>query len=342
MTASRLRRYLAVLHARNMEFLRDRASLGWNILVPLFLVVGLGVIFSGDERPQFKVAVIATSGKLDPAAHPFLATRYVEFFPVPEAEAAVRKVARHRIDMLIDTGAPGRYWVNPDAPKGYVLERLLAAAGGAPLVRQEITGEAVRYVDFLLPGVLGMNMMFSGLFGVGYVVVRYRKSGFLKRLSATPLRAVEFILAQVTSRLLLILTLTSAVYAGVSALIGFRMEGSHFDLLLLAALGAASMIALGLLIAARVTSEELASGLLNVLSWPMVLLSGVWFSLEGSPGWVQAISALMPLTHFLDAARAIMLDGARLADVQGDVWLLAGMTAAFVALGAGSFRWTQD
>ena len=93
-----------------------------------------------------------------------------------------------------------RYWVNTDSPKGYVVEKLLRAEHPAPSAKP-VTGAAVRYVDWLFPGILGMNMMFSCLFGVGYVVVRYRKSGFLKRLHATPLTAFEFLSAQVLSRL---------------------------------------------------------------------------------------------------------------------------------------------
>src|SRR6202040_1679600 len=113
-------------------------------------------------------------------------------------------------------GAP-RYWVNTDSPKGYITERLLlASATGAQ--RQPVTGAAVRYVDWLFPGILGMNMLFICLFGVGYVVLRYRKSGFLKRLHATPLTAFEFLSAQVLSRLGLLLFVTAILYLGIGAI----------------------------------------------------------------------------------------------------------------------------
>ena len=140
--------------------------------------------------------------------------------------------------------------------------------------------------------------------------MRYRKSGFLKRLHATPLTAFEFLSAQVLSRLLLILFVTLILYVGISIIIGFHNAGSFFTLALVAILSALSMIALGLTIAARFSSEELVGGLLNLLTWPMMLLSGIWFSLEGSPRWMQWIAHIFPLTHALDAARAVMLDGA--------------------------------
>lgn len=187
-----------------------------------------------------------------------------------------------------------------------------------------------------------MNMMFSCLFGVGYVVVRYRKNGFLKRLRATPLRPIEFIIAQVASRLSLIILITAVIYTGTHLFLDTRMEGSYFALLLIAILGAASMVSLGLMVAARVSSEELAGGLLNLITWPMMLLSGVWFSLEGASPLVQNAAQIFPLTHILDSSRAVMLDGASLIDIAPNLAALALMTAVFLGIGATFFRWNQD
>ena len=167
---------------------------------------------------------------------------------------------------------------------------MLLGSGGAPLNKDAVSGRPVRYIDWLLPGILGMNMMFSCLFGVGYVVVRYRKNGFLKRLNATPLRAVEFLSAQIASRLAITLTSVALVFWGMSTFLDIRMDGSYLLLLMVAVLGAISMIALALLATSRVSSEELASGLLNFLGWPMMLLSGVWFSMEGTSAAAQVLS----------------------------------------------------
>ena len=205
----------------------------------------------------------------------------------------------------------------------------------------QITGEAISYADWLLPGILGMNMMFSCLFGVGYVVVRYRKNDFLKRLRATPLTAFEFIAAQIASRMVLVLTITTFIYTGTHLLLDTRMEGSYFTLFLVAAVGAISLISLGLVVSARVTSEELAGGLLNFVSWPMMLLSGVWFSLEGAGTAVRHAANLFPLTHILRSARAVMLDGATLTDVGPALLALTAMSAIFLAIGAKVFRWGQ-
>jgi len=325
-----------VLHARNLEFLRDRSTLIFTLLLPVLLVIGMGFVFGGPERPLFKVGVLAPT--IERATHPFLRERYVEFVPLPQQAQALQKLTHQQVDLLVDLRAPPRYWVNTDSPKGYIAEKLLLAAEPAAR-RQPVSGAALRYVDWLFPGILGMNMMFSCLFGVGYVVLRYRKSGFLKRLYATPLTAFEFLSAQVLSRLGLILFVTAILYVGIGAIIGFRNAGSTLLLLLLAVIGALSMIALGVTIAARFASEELVGGLLNLLTWPMMLLSGIWFSLEGSPRWVQWVAHVFPLTHVLDAARAVMLDGAGLAQIAPHLLFLGATALAFLAFGAWSFRW---
>lgn len=338
-----IRRILAILHARNLEFLRDRSALGWNILLPVLLVVGLGLIFSGDGRAMFKVAVLQQAETIDTTAHPFLETRFVDFYAVQDKDDALEKLSRHQMDMLIQIDEePPLYWINESAPKGYVLEKLIRDDGPSDFERETVTGTAVRYVDWLLPGILGMNMMFSCLFGVGYVVVRYRKNGFLKRLKATPLTAFEFLSAQVLSRLILIIVLTAAVFAGTSYLVDFQMMGSYLSLLLVATLGATCLISTGLLVAIRTGSEEFAGGLLNIISWPMMLLSGVWFSLEGTPGYIQNAAQVLPLTPLLDASRSIMLDGATLGEVMPQIIQLGGMTLAFLLIGAWLFRWERD
>ena len=179
------------LHARNLEFLRDRCDA--RLQRPVAARAGR------SPRPDLRrPAAGAVQGRR--GACPGSAS--IETSCIPSSapatsilhadrarhRVAIRKVDRHELDLLLDLRAAPRYWVNADSPKGYVVEKLLLETAGGAATRESVSGQAVRYVDWLLPGILGMNMMFSCLFGVGYVVVRYRKSGFLRRLSATPLR----------------------------------------------------------------------------------------------------------------------------------------------------------
>jgi len=334
-----MKRLLAVWHARNLEFVRDRGTFLFTLILPVALVVGMSFVFGGKERPLFKVGVLTRD--LQAQSHPFLKERYVDFVAVADPADAVHKVARHQLDLLLDLKGTTRYWVNPSSPKGYIVEKLLLETDHGAR-RQPVSGDAVRYVDWLFPGILGMNMMFSCLFGVGYVVLRYRKTGFLKRLNATPLSAFEFLSAQVLSRLTLSLSTTVFLYVGTATIIHFHSAGSTALLFGIALLGALSLIALGLTIAARFSSEELVGGLLNLLTWPMMLLSGIWFSLEGSPHWVQMVGKIFPLTHVLDASRAVMLDGAGFAQVASDLAYLAVTTLLFLAFGAWSFKWRME
>ncbi|MBX2826260.1 MAG: ABC transporter permease [Gammaproteobacteria bacterium] len=338
--------FLAVLKARNLEFLRDRSSWAWNVIFPVLLIVGLAFVFGDENRPVYKVAVYPVAE----SSHPFLQLDHIQFVEVSDIDEAVQRVERHQFDLLLDVES-NRYWINDTSPKGYFVERALLGSyadseGTADtnrqsedFERQPVTGKAVRYVDWVVPGVLGMNMMFSCLFGVGYVIVRYRKSGVLKRLKATPLRPVEFLAAQVVSRLWLVLAITVVVFGGSHLFLKFTMNGSYFSLLLVMTLGAVCLISLGLLLSVRTRSEELAGGLLNVATWPMMILSGVWFSMEGAHPWLKLLSSALPLTHIIDSARSIMIDGATLLDISGSLAFLTLATVLFLALGAWLFRW---
>ena len=317
--------------------------MAWNLALPVALVFGLSFAF-GNDRDAYTVGVLQDSEEIQVEDHEFLKTRYIQFVPYADRDVALRRLARHQLDLLVEFGETPRYWLNPESPKGYFAEiTLLQSISNEPhaIEKENIEGVAVQYADWLLPGILGMNMMFSCMFGVGYVVVRYRKNGFLKRLRATPLTSFEFIAAQIASRMILVLGITTFIYAGTHLLLGTRMEGNYFTLFLVAAVGAISLVSLGLVVSARVTSEELAGGLLNLINWPMMMLSGVWFSLEGAGPAVRQLANIFPLTHVLNSARAVMLDGATLADIGPSLLALTALSALFLAIGAKVFRWSQ-
>ncbi len=331
-----LKRFLAVFKARNIEFFRDRSSLGWNLFFPVLLLAGLSLVFSGEGKSAYKVGVIdlASSDMV------FIETRFIDFVDYQALTNAKTKLEQHSIDLIVN--APkGEYWVNENSPKSYLVEKILLATESG-LIRQVTQGQAIRYVDWVLPGILGMNMMFSCLFGVGYVIVRYRKNSVLKRLKATPLSALEFVSAQLFSRLFIVMFMSTVVYIGCNLFFDFYMLGSYFDLLLVGILGAFSLISLGLLVASRSKSEELIGGLLNLTSWPMMILSGVWFSLEGAPEVVKLIADFLPLTHIVSAARMVITEGATLSDISYHLGILVLMSVIFLSLGSYFFSWNAE
>ncbi len=336
------RRILTIFRARNREFYRDKAGLGWNIIMPILMVFGFAFIFRGEPEDLFKVGLLSDGEALASEISPFLDTRHIRFIPLEDLGSAIAKVERHQIDLLLDLRATPRYWINVHSARGYLAERLLNSAyvdvGQAPQ-RQTVSGQALRYVDWVLPGVLAMNIMFSSLWGVGWVIVRYRKNGVLRRLKATPLSALEFLTAQVFSRLAVVLVASVAVYVGADLLLDFVMRGSRLTLFLVYVAGALCLISLGLVVAARLRTEELADGVLNLLSWPMLLLSGVWFSMEGTSPAAQAVSQFLPLTHMVNAARRVMIDGAGVDQVLPEIAILAGTGVILLLIAARTFRW---
>ena len=348
-----LKRMWAVFIARNYEFFRDKAAFGWNFLFPFLIVAGFAMVFSNDNRAQFKVGVFslpAVDVAIEQLALPerFKAVRYVDFVFFNDFDQGMDRLTHHKIDLLVKNAPrPWEYWISDSSPKGYVVEKMFRESAVAhelidhAMVRQKINTVQIRYIDWLFPGILGMNMMFSALYGVGFVIVRYRKNGVLKRLKATPLTAFEYLTAQMLSRVFLLLFTVVIVWVGCSLTFSIHSQGSLWDVMAVFAVGSISLVSMGLVVACRGASEEFVNGVINFISWPMMFLSEVWFSLEGSPQWVKTVSEYLPLTRMLSAIRKIVNDGAVLADVMPDIFFLAVVSGVCLAIASWFFSWTE-
>jgi ABC-type multidrug transport system permease subunit len=343
-----MKRFWAVFKARNLEFFRDRSTFIFNLAMPIVLVFGFAFAFPAGGGTTYKIGAVGSPPAAgSPADAAFLHYDHLQFVPYDSLAAPLDRLAHHQLDMVIDYAA-GEYYVNEASANGYFLERLLAppgAVGGASAAappayaKRVVSGAPIRYVDWFLPGLIGVNILFGSLSGVGFVIVRYRRNGVLKRFKATPLSAFEFVGAQVVSRFFIIMVMSAFVFVGTNFFLHFRMVGSWTLLLAVNALAILCMIAVGLVFSSRIKNEEVAGGLMNLITWPMMILSGVFFSLEGSPAAMRAASRLFPITYYIEASRAIMLDGAGLQAVAGDLAALAAMTAAFLVLAAALFKW---
>jgi ABC-type multidrug transport system permease subunit len=345
-----IKRIWVMFKARNYEFFRDKASFGWNFMFPFLLVAGFGILFGGRDLVEYKIGVFpAPAGTLAPAdvelPESFTNTRFLQFVGFASEAEATAKLRSHKIDFVIKAGPPpNAYWISDGSHKGYLMEKIFTASlmppDFSPAVRKgRVDSTPIRYIDWLFPGILAMNMMFSALWGVGYVVVRYRKNGTLRRLKATPLTAFEYLTAQMLSRLFLLMFTLAVVWFGCDLIFDFNVAGSLADVFVLFFLGSLSLAALGLVLAARGVSEEFTTGILNFISWPMMFLSEVWFSLEGAPQWVKQVAQVFPLTQLLQGIRKITNDGATLAGVLPEIGILVGMTVLFLAAGAWLFSW---
>lgn len=345
------KRIFAVFRARNLEFVRDKGSIGWSFFMPILLITAMSFAFDGDGKAMYKVGVVNAlpdESQLsqravspgDDIKQPFWTLKHVEFVVYDDLQKAQSKVQQHAIDLLVDWQQKA-YWVNDTSPNAYITEQLLLGAETG-YQRKVLNGREIRYIDWLIPGILGMNIMFGSLIGASYVIVRYRKNSVLKRLKATPLKATEFIIAQILSRLVVVTGMASLVFVVCNFMFDFFMLGSYLNLLLVGVSGALCMISIGLLMSSRSHSEELTGGLIQLITWPMMLLSGVWFSLEGASELIKNISVVFPLTHMLNAARAIMTEGATLADIYFELLLLSGLTVVFISIAGFLFRWEGD
>ncbi|MFW5807489.1 MAG: ABC transporter permease [Spirochaetota bacterium] len=338
-----LKRIWTIFIARNKEFYRDKASLGWNILFPLFIIIGFSFMFGTEPAAMYKIGIVMTDeGNGGDILENFRQTRYTEFIEFESSTEAVEKLLHHRLDLVLLPDSES-YYVSQTSPSGYVAERLLLFSQidqpQTGLHQKIVQGREIPYVEWLFPGVLGMNVMFSILYGIGYVIVRYRKNNVLKRLSVTPLRSYEFLTAQVFSRVMMMIITSSFLFFSIVLLFGFKVEGSFLDIIVFFLFGSMAMASIGLIIASRGSSEEMADGVLNLISWPMMFLSEVWFSLEGTSQWVRTVSRFMPLTYFVDGIRKVMNDGYTLYQLKGHILILSAITVVCLMIGSLMFSW---
>ena len=251
---------------------------------------------------------------------------------------------------MVEPGTNGgfRYHYDPSRPES-VLSRaevddaLQTAAGRTdPLPTTAVTSTepGSRYIDFLIPGLLGMNLMNSGMWGIGFALVDMRQRKLLKRFVATPMRRSDFLLALTSSRLVLML-IEVALLLGFGVLVfHMRVLGSILTILLLGAIGAVAFGGLGLLTASRAQKIESVSGLINLVMMPMLIFSGVFFSYERFPAIVHSFIRALPLTALNDALRATILQGASLASQSGRLLVLVLWGGVSFVLALRWFRWT--
>ena len=334
-----IKRILAIFNIRNKEFYRDRGALAWVFLFPVMMIVAFGYMFDPDEQALYKVGY---SGTL-----PDKKTKMISYIEYKNKDQAILKLRNQLLDLYIDFNqTPAKYYKAEESPKSFLAEQLYlnqykTLNADAPNLEQ-VQGRKTKYIDWVFPGIICMNVMFMSMWGVGWVVVRQRKIGVLKRFKASPIKPIEYLLAQMLSRLVIIAISGFIVFAGAHLIYPFHTEGSYLSIFIIYTLGAFSLSSFGLIVAARSQSEELANGLLNFLTYPMMFLSEVWFSLEGSAEWIKMMAKTMPLWHMIDGIRRIMNEGATLVDLMPSIIILITVSIVFTLIGAYFFKWTKD
>src|SRR6202521_6132238 len=350
--------YRHLLWARILELKREPEVVFWVFIFPLLLAAGLGIAFRNKPADNTSVVVIEGDGAqktvatLQGSPDKNSPAHSIIRAAVLDRDAALKAFRVGKYDLAIELNPDGSYtyYYDPARPES-VLSRaeidaaLQSAAGrrdALPTSAQSSSEPGSRYIDFLIPGLLGMNLMNSGMWGVGFALVEMRQRKLLKRFVATPMRRSDFLLALTSSRLVL-MVIEVGLLLGFGVLVfHMRVQGwrSILSVLLLASLGAVTFGGVGLLTACRAQKIESVSGLINLVMMPMWIFSGVFFSYDKFPAIAHPFIKALPLTALNDALRATISEGATLGSQSGRLLVLAVWGGVSFVLALRWFRWT--
>lgn len=346
--SSRQNPLVQMIVARVKEFWREPAAIFWVYAFPLLMMVALGLAFR--DRPVESVSVDVEDGERDEVIAGALREDSRFRVAVCDADDGRRRLRVGASDLLISApDSDGGYVYQYDPTRAEsVLARRLAddvlqrAAGRADPVStadREVTEPGGRYIDFLVPGLLGMGLMGGGLWGVGFAIVDLRIRKLLKRFLATPMKRSQLLMSIMASRLLFTIpeVLTLLVFARLA--FGVRNFGSDWLLVGIIVLGAAEFAGIGLLVASRAQTLETVSGLMNLVMLPLWIASGIFFSVERFPDSLQPAITVLPLTPLISALRAVMLEGVGVEALTGELAIMAVWGVATFLLALRWFRW---
>lgn len=336
-----------LIKSRIREFLREPGYVFWVFGFPLLMAIGLGLAFRSKAPEPPRIAVTESVAPETARALANSPRLHTARLARPDAE---RQLSRTKVDLVVDQPNPsGPIVFKLDAAQEKSLlarsiteDVLQRAAGRQDAVRideQRVSDKGSRYVDFLLPGLIGLNLMGSSMWGIGFNLVLARKRKLLRRYAVTPMRRSHFLLSYFFSRALF-LVLELAVLIGFGRLVfGAEIQGSVPALLVASVLGAAAFAAIGFLIGARLSSTEVAGGWMNFVQLPMWLLSGSFFSYERFPEWLQLPIRLLPLTAVNDALRRIYNEGGTLSSIGFEAAVLLAWALLGFGVAIKAFRW---
>jgi ABC-type multidrug transport system permease subunit len=331
--------------ARIRELAREPEAVFWVFVFPILLAAILGLAFR--SRPPDALPVAVVGGPPAPARLAALAADGGLAPRLLAEDEAARALARGRVVLVVSADEPPVYRYDPTQPESRAarlavdaaLQRASGRADAFTAGRSEVTEPGTRYVDFLVPGLLGMNIMGTGMWGIGFSLVVARNGNLLKRLVAAPARRSHLLGAQLLSRLLFLVPEAGALLLFGYLLLDVPLRGSLLLLAGVSLLGALAFSGLGLLTAARPRTIEGVSGLMNLVMVPMWIFSGIFFSTERFPPAAQPFVQALPLTALNDALRAVMLEGAGLAALMPELALLGAWGAVSFVLALKLFRW---
>jgi ABC-2 type transport system permease protein len=340
-----------LLVARMKEMQREPEVVFWVFVFPLLLALGLGIAFRNKPGDATSVAIVDGSGAQRALNLIQQSSRrssiHADLLDQAQAMKGFR-LGKYDLVVEVDPNGSFKYVFDPARPdsvlsKSEVDDALQTAAGRQnPLPTSTIVSSepGSRYIDFLIPGLIGMNVMNAAMWGIGFAIVDMRQRKLLKRFVGTPMRRSDFLLALASSRLLLMIIEVGLLLGFGVLVFHMRVLGSVLVILVIGAIGALGFAGVGLLTASRAQKIESVSGLINVVMMPMWIFSGVFFSYERFPSVIQPFIKALPLTALNDALRATILEGSSLGSQTARLIVLALWGCISFALALKWFRWT--
>ena len=331
--------------ARLREFVREPEAMFWAFIFPIIMSVALAVAFPGQQARPALVGVADGPGagalRAALADHEDIVVREV---PSGDDLSAIRD---GDVQVIVVPGTPPTYRFDPERAESrvarLVVDNALKQAAGRtePWVAREdpVAVAGSRYIDWLIPGLLGMNIMSTGMWGIGFAIVQARLRKLLKRLAASPMRRADYLLAQMLARLVFLAPEAIVPLAFGALVLGMPIRGSMIAITVVCVWGALTFTGLGLLAGSRARTLEAISGVLNLSMVPMWVVSGVFFSASNFPPAVQPVIQALPLTALNDALRAVVLEGAALPQVASELAILTAWAVSSFLLALKLFRW---
>jgi ABC-type multidrug transport system permease subunit len=342
------RAFVQLVLARLREFFREPEAVFWVYIFPILMVVGLGIAFR--NQPVEHIAVDVESGPQSATIASALGSNPRFVVTTCDAADCATRLRTGKAQLVVSAaGNPPayQYRLDPTRPESVLArnaadDALQRAAGRVDRVKtadETMSEPGGRYVDFLVPGLLGMSLMGGGLWGVGFVTVDMRIRKLLKRFLATPMKKRDFLAAIMASRMLFMIPEVLVLLVFAHYVFGVFYYGSVWSLVFLIVLGALMFSGVGLLVASRAKTVEAVSGLMNLVMLPMWMLSGIFFTSDRFPAAAQPLIKILPLTPLIDALRAVMLEGSSLSSQAARITIMAAWGVLSFAVALRIFRW---
>jgi ABC-2 type transport system permease protein len=351
----KLRTFWSLVVASNKMYFRNKVAIFFTMFIPLAFMGVFGLLSQGSS-PGYTLAI--TNQSQDPLAAQLMgAFKKVDAFKIEEVglDTATEKLSKGKVDLqVVIPSDPAKIITHYNEAKpqsglaaNMIVEKIVLGFNAQitntpPALTVQSSGVKTNnlgFIDFILPGILAVSIMQLGIFSVAFAFVSMKSTGMLRRLQATPTHPVQFVLAQGVTRLI-VGVLQVVLLAGLGIwLFQFHLNGNPLEFLLVSLLGTVVFVAFGFVVAGWAKDENQAAPIANLISFPMMFLSGTFFPRDGFPGWLQTLTDYFPLTYLADALRRIANEGAHLTQLGGDLLGLTVWGIIIFAVAIKSFRW---